>query len=253
MYIKFLYVYVNDRKHPQLAYKYGDIFEYFGGGKLIYTISTAIISAPPILMAATTWKFARNVNNEASIQELIAILKVLSGSAKPATLGLTSKDRDTLLHTVKLLYPVGHSFYSLVVLGFGLIPAVRRYLHDNLSQYGVNFIFFLVCWLIYCFVLVYSQITLLAYFYVSCKVVTLRIHYLETRIVDGIKQVTQDYHIIQEHSAIMRSTKELNHYWRYFMLILLSSYIPLIVILLYMSLVSDNFFYVKMAVYATLA
>ncbi|KAI1293737.1 hypothetical protein HDE_06648 [Halotydeus destructor] len=249
MNMKLAYVYVNDKKDPQLAYLYGDIYEYYGGGKMIYTFSSILACIPSILMATLTCSFVKNEANRASVQEVTAILRVLSGKAKPSLLGLKVADKLKMLTTVKLFYRIGCFFSIMVPVTFGFYPFVRRFLHDGFAQYPVNFMFFFVCWLIYCFVIISAQITLMSYFYLSCKVITLRINHLKDRIVNATRNNSQDTNVLEEHAAIMRSTKNLNNYWRHFLLSLLSSYLPLITVFLYMSLVTDNVIYIKISVY----
>ncbi|KAI1293736.1 hypothetical protein HDE_06649 [Halotydeus destructor] len=244
--IKFVYVYVYDDKDPQLSFKYGDLYKYFGGNdELIYVAGSICSSTPLVWMRIFSWTFVNQDAHKSSVQELVTILKVLSGKERPSNLGLTAKDKSKLLSTVKLFCNIGGCVSISVTLGLAFGSFIQRFRHDGFAQYPVNYMISFLLWLVYCFSLMSTQLTLIAFFYVSCKVVTLRIAHLQARIVRATWDTMQDYHILVEHEAVMRSTRSLNQYWRQFTLSLLFAYVPNMAVFLYATLFSDGVLLVK--------
>ncbi|KAI1291033.1 hypothetical protein HDE_07706 [Halotydeus destructor] len=246
MNMKFVYVYVNDDKDPQLAFKYGDLYKYFGGNdELIYVVGSVCSSTPLLWMRIFSWKFVNDGGNKPSVRQLVAILKVLSGRERPSCIGLTAKDRAGILATVKIFRHIGGWVSISVTLGLAFGSFFQRYKHDRFAQYPVNFMVSFMLWLVYCFSLMSTQLTLIAFFYVSCKVVTLRIGHLRAVIVSATCDMREDCHIPLEHEAVMRSIKNSNQYWRQFTFSLLFAYVPNMAVFLYATIYSEGVFLVK--------
>ncbi|KAI1303664.1 hypothetical protein HDE_02244 [Halotydeus destructor] len=230
---------------PSELNRLGDFCRLFGDSRPSHhvcysaciSLSTMGWMLPPFSWALQSSRAGRKV-----LSDVMEPLRIISRS-QMAPAHLSHADVEQLANRARLLSDIVLYFPSLIVLMFTPFTAYAFYVDFDLAKEWPYAVFNVICIALWMAHIVGTLAVSMAYFSITCKLVTLRAKNLQ----NSLKKATSDgkssntvIRLLRDHDSFVTTLYRYNAYWSTYMGMVFLTFVPLITTLSYIGFFMDT-------------
>ena len=239
---RFLYMELTYRDNPQTLFMMGDIYQSFGGQISIYFAASIAYASLQVCLSIYTWYAMSGSMSRKVIKKFLIPLQVIGGQMAPKSIGLDQNQLVTLRgQAKKVYYACVHAPLFLTMIFAIYIPSYYWFKYD-LDQYWLNCLIAYPFWLYWVYLQIATHCVSLAYFYLLCLALKLRIQKFNHKLVNignNRLSISQTMKLIVEHYRVCEQISIYNRYWSKFLYASLQCFLPLTTLMIYIAFFPD--------------
>lgn len=226
---------------------FGEFFRFFGGVnvKLCLVALLSHVSLPALIAPFNGYFISRNDRYRRGLISSLEILNVISGKVNPKEIGLLDEDLPKLRRHASICAFM--SFYGGMIVDLMML-IYAPYLYVTNIDYVSYWWQLIVAKFMLDGIIVMSfsaLISSLAYFYLICLVIGIRIQRLRAEIFESKFSLETAMELLKNHNSIATSISKYNSYWKVFIALSYLDYLPLMSIMCYITFVAEMHPYLK--------
>lgn len=216
----------------------------------MYTYATIFFTLHQLFLSAFTWIFLRSERNQRVVRKFLLPIEVLAGNKRPEVIGLTEMDMVDLRKHARVVYFICSNIAVTFPCIFAFYVPYVYFKRFDLDKYWLNCILAHIWWHLWVFTQICGHCVSMAYFYLVCLVLKLRIKNIRQLLDYSEPPTIKLVHLVlRKHNDLCRTLDSYNKYWSIHIYSSHQCFLPLMTVMIYISFFAGGLLYVRVTMF----